>query len=136
MIIEKIDPGRPAFSDYSLAGTILTIGGVALDLAAEEEDQEVIITFSNHNGSIRRGMMPRCEYVADVVIPPRKYETVEVDGSGTDTAGSDGNGANGEKSETHTESVPVPLNLDSVTLRLWPVTAQGENKEQGVSNAE
>jgi hypothetical protein len=132
MIIEKVDPAREAFGDYSLEGAILTIGGIAVDLEAEEGDQEVIITFSNHNGMIHRGMMPCCEYVADVLIPPRKYETVEAEGPGTGTAGSGGAKGEGKEPETHTESVPALLDLDSVTLRLWPAAAQGENEQEGV----
>jgi hypothetical protein len=117
MIIEKVDPSREAFSDYSLEETILTVGGIEVDLTAEQGDQESIVTFAICNGKVHRGMMPCCEYVADVIIPPRKYDLAEM--------------AN-EEAETRTESVPVPLDLDSVTLRLWPVTAQGENEEQGV----
>jgi hypothetical protein len=127
MIIEKVDPNREAFSDYSQEGVNLTIGGISVDLEAEQGDQEVIITFSNHEGMIHRGMMLCCEYVADVIIPPRKYETVEVENEhGEDEGEAD------EKPGTHTESVPVALDLDSVMLRLWPVAAQGENEEEGV----
>ncbi|MDR1127702.1 MAG: hypothetical protein LBL20_00175 [Treponema sp.] len=126
MIIEKVDPGREAFSDYSLEEAILTVGGVEIDLSAEQGDQEVIITFARCNGKVHRGMMPCCEYVADVILPPRKYDLVEVENE------DGGNEKGGEGSATRTESVSVPLDLDSVTLRLWPVTAQGENEEQGV----
>jgi hypothetical protein len=114
MVIEKIDTARDCFSDYSLEGTILTIGGIDVDLEAEEGDQEVIITFSNHEGMIHRGLMPGCNYVAEVKIPPRKYETVEVEGPPDGYNG-------GEGPETHTETVPVPLDLDSVVLDIWPV---------------
>jgi hypothetical protein len=125
MIIEKVDPGREAFSDYSLEVTMLTVGGIAVDLEAEQGDQETIITFSNHEGMIHRGMMPCCEYVADVIIPPRKYETMEVEGER-------GKNDKDEEPKMLTESVPVALDLDSVILRLWPVAAQGENEQQGV----
>lgn len=111
---------------------MLTIGGIAVDLEAEQGDQEVIITCSNHNGMIRRGMMPCCEYVADVIIPPRKYEKVGVAGPSSGTAGSGDTDDNDEEPETHTESVPVSLDVDSVTLRLWPVAVQGENEQEGV----
>jgi hypothetical protein len=126
MIIEKVDPGREAFSDYSLEETILTVGGIEVDLAAEQGDQETIVTFASCNGTVHRGMMPCCEYVADVIIPPRKYDLVEVENE------NGGNEKGNEEPATHTESVPVLLDLDSVILRLWPVTAQSENEEQGV----
>jgi hypothetical protein len=40
MIIENIDPERKSFSDYSLDGNILTIGGVVIDLTAEEGNKK------------------------------------------------------------------------------------------------
>jgi hypothetical protein len=126
MIIEKVDRNREAFSDYALEGTVLTVGGIPVDLETEQGDQEVIITFSNHEGMIHRGMMPCCEYVADLIIPPRKYETVEVENE----RGEDEDADEGPK--THMESVPVPLDLDSVVLKLWPVVVQGENEHEGV----
>jgi hypothetical protein len=146
MIIEKIDPTREAFNDYSLEGAVLTIAGIPVNLEEEQGDQEVIITFAACDGKVHRGMMPCCQYVADVLIPPRKYETVEVEGpaSGTSTgtvgsgsgSGSGGKGKNEDaEPETHTESIPVPLDLDSVTLKLWPIVDQSEtNHTQGEIN--
>jgi hypothetical protein len=146
MIIEKIDPTREAFSDYSFEGAVLTIAGIPVNLEEEQGDQEVIITFAACNGMVHRGMMPCCEYVADVLIPPRKYETVEVEGSasgistGAASSGS-GSGSGGEggkadeEPETHTESVPIPLDLDSVTLKLWPIVDKSvTNHQQGEIN--
>jgi hypothetical protein len=137
MIVEKVDPSREAFSDYSLDGMVLTIAGIPVNLEEEQGDQEVIITFASCDGTVHRGMMPCCQYAADVIIPPRKYETVEVAEPGSGTSGSGGNKkGSGEEPETHTESVPVLLDLDSVTLRLWPVVEQdGAVHQQGENNA-
>jgi hypothetical protein len=107
MIIEKIDSRRESFSDYSLDGNQVAIGGVTVDLAAEEQDQEVIITFGNRNGHICRGLTPGCIYAAELVIPPRKYKVIEKSGE----AGA----------EIEAETILVPLDVDAVTLRLWPV---------------
>jgi hypothetical protein len=131
MIIQKIDPAREAFSDYALEEAILTVGGIDVDLAAEQVDQEMVITFSDHNGMIHRGMMPCCKYVAEVIIPPRQYKTVEVEGSLS--------GMDADKDEvpaTHMETVPVPLDLDSVVLNLWPVDGQEETIVTGEENAD
>jgi hypothetical protein len=126
MIVQKIDPDREAFSDYSLEDAILTVGGIAVDLSAEQGDQEVVITFSDHNGMIHRGMTPCCKYVAEVIIPPRKYEVAEAEGPPANTfAGKDNEG---DEPETHTETVPVPLDLDSVVLNLWPVDNDGHEE--------
>jgi hypothetical protein len=120
MIIEKIDPARESFSDYSIDGTILTLAGITIDLALEEDDQQTIIQFGSCQGKVHRGLMPRCMHVADVVIPPRKYQTVEVDGPPQGMTHG-GIGENGELPATHTETVPVPLDVESVVLNLWPV---------------
>jgi hypothetical protein len=120
VIIEKIDPARESFSDYSVDGAILTLGGVTIDLALEEGDQQVIIQFGSCQSKVHRGLMPCCKHVADVVIPPRKYQTVEVDGPQQGMTHS-GTGENGELPATHTETVPVPLDVESVVLNLWPI---------------
>jgi hypothetical protein len=122
MIIQKVDPAREAFNDYSIEGAVLTIGGITVDLESEQEGQEVIITFSDHNGMIHRGMMPCCKYVAEVIIPPRKYEAVEKEGSPT-KAFSDTLSEDEEEGvpATHMENIPVSLDVGSVILRLWPI---------------
>lgn len=127
MIIEKVDPNRETFSDYSLEGGILTIGGIAVDLETEQGEQEAIITFSRCCGQVHRGMMPCSEYVADVIIPPRIYETVEV----ADTPGE--GEASDEEPRMHAERVPVTLDLNTVILRLWPIAIEnGQEREGGM----
>jgi hypothetical protein len=122
MIIEKVDPAREAFGDFSLEGTILTIGGIAVVLVAEEGDQEVIITVGSCNGAVHRGLMPRCTYVADIIIPPRKYDTVTIEGE--------------NKGEATTETVPHPLDTDTVTLRLWPAVGEVGNETNNENEGE
>lgn len=117
MIIEKVDPGRNSYSNYSLDGTLLDIGGVIVDLAEEEGDQEVIISFGECNGMVHRGLKPCCNYVAEAIIPPRKYEAIEAEGPPENWSGGEGE----EAPETHTETVPAPLDINSVTLKVWPV---------------
>jgi hypothetical protein len=119
MIIEKIDPTRESFNDFTLEGAILTVGGVTIDLSLEEGDQQVIIQFGSCQGVVHRGLMPCCEHVADVIIPPRKYQTVEVEGSPQETTRNDM--SEEEEPATYTETVPVPLEVESVILRLWPI---------------
>jgi hypothetical protein len=106
MIVEKIDPERECFGDYSLEGTMLTVGGIAVDLAAEESDQQVIVTFGYCEGQVHRGLAGRCcEYAAEAIIPPRRYRIVEVEGgSGMFPGGDEKDGV----PATHTESVPAP----------------------------
>jgi hypothetical protein len=127
LIIEKVDLARECFSDYALNGNVLTIGGVAVDLADEEDDQEVIISFGSCNGRVHRGLMPCCVYVAEVIIPPRKYETVEVTAPPAMTGSEDE--AMDEDTETYTETHPLPLDINAVTLRLWPLVDESQNNQ-------
>jgi hypothetical protein len=132
MIIGKIDPARECFSAYSLEGTALTIGGVTIDLTAEEGNQQAVITFGYCDGRIHRGLMGKCcEYAAEVIIPPRRYQTVETEGAAGMFFGEDDEGGEDGMTVTRTETVPVPLDTDSVILRLWPFAA-----EEGETNAE
>jgi hypothetical protein len=127
MIVEKVDPTRETFKDYSLEGAVLTIGELAVDLEGEQGEQEVIIAFSTCEGVIHRGLMPCGEYVAEVIIPPRRYETVEV----KDTAAAASGEAEEGGPETRMESIPVPLDRDTVKLKLWPAAARSENIPEG-----
>jgi hypothetical protein len=134
MIIEKIEPARESFSDYVIDGTILTVAGATIDLALEEGDQQVMIRFGSCQGKVHRGLMPCCVHVADVVIPPRKYQTVEADGP---QQGTSGIGEGGELPATHTETAPVPLDIESVVLHLWPLDGiQGEAMQEEENGAE
>jgi len=128
MIIEKVDPHRESFSDYQLTDSILTVAGIAVDLEAEQGDQEkvIAITKCGVTGKIMRGMMPCCKYLADIIIPPRKYKEVEV----TEEPVTPPKGKpKDEDAVTHTENVPLPLDLNSVILRTWPVEVSGENNQ-------
>jgi hypothetical protein len=133
MIIQKVDPAREAFSDYSLEGAVLTIGGIAVDLETAQEDQEVIIPFSNHNGKIHQGMMPCCTYVAEVVIPPRRYEIMEAIRHPIKVSSGEENGD--EVLAAHTETTPVPIDVDSVVLKLWPAE-HDRHEEIGMAGGE
>jgi hypothetical protein len=137
MVIQKVDPNRESFGDYALNEAVLTIGGIAVDLEAEQEDQEVIIAFSDHNGMIHRGMMPCCRYVAEVLIPPRRYELVAVEHTPVNEDDGEGKESD-EEAGTHTENVPVPLDIDSVVLKLWPEETGPEAaaRAAGENNAE
>jgi len=116
MIIEKIDPGRECFNDFIPDGYNLTIGGVGIDLASEEGDQEKIITLGSCDGIVHRGLSSRCTYVADIIIPPRKYQSVEADDSNEETEGN------------APESIALPLDTETVKLRLWPVVDEVESE--------
>lgn len=78
MIVRRVDSKRESYREYSIGEGILTIGGIAIDVGAEQGEQEVIITLSRCGGEVHRGMSAGGAYVAEVIIPPRKYDLVEV----------------------------------------------------------
>ena len=130
MIIGKTDPARECFGAYSLEGTMLAIGGVTADLAPEEGDRQAVITFGYCDGRIHRGLTgKRCTCAAEIIIPPRRYGTAEAGGSGGMSFGGD-DGA----PAAHTETVPVPLDTETVTPRLRP--GSFETGEEGQNGAE
>ena len=137
MIIEKVDADRECFGDYALDGTVLTVGGIAVDLCAEQEDQEVIITFAAKDGVMRRGWMPCCNYVAEVLIPPKKYESVEVpsDDKPDDGDKDESEDGGGLGKGTQFESVTLPLDVNAVTLRLWPIVEELQD-QSGIHGGE
>lgn len=76
-----------------------------LDLEAEQEDvQKIIDLCLGEEGNLIRGVGKW--YVANVVIPPREYETVESE--------------NGEQTIT-----ALPVNMDKVVLILWVLPEGG-----------
>jgi hypothetical protein len=124
MIVKRVDSTRECFNDYNITDGILTIGGIAIDVRVEQAEQEVIITFCRCGGMVHRGMSAGGAYVAEVVIPPRKYDLVEAEV--VSSAGY------GEEGKLQAERVVVPLDLDTVSVTLWPIEAEVENEQEGV----
>jgi hypothetical protein len=122
MIVKKVDAGKECFNGYSFNDGILTVGGIAIDLQAEQGEQEVIITFCLCGGEVHRGMSAGGAYVVEVIIPPKNYELVEVAAVPS--------GGEGEE-EMQTERVAIPLDFDTVSLTLWPIEL-GVETEEGV----
>lgn len=123
MIIEKVDWSKEWYREYGLEGTVLRIGDNEIDLEAEQGEQEVIVPFVRYEGKVQRGLLPCGEYVAEVIIPPRRYERVEV---------AEGVQEEGMEQQSHTEQVGVPLDIERVVLKLWPIS--GEIREGGSRN--
>lgn len=101
MLIEQLTPGRRP--SLTLDDAVLTIEGVSVDLAARQQDAQVVIDLClQEDGSIREGMGRA--YVAIVMIPPRRYELV---------AGLD---AEGRPTETRQA---LPLDPNRVQVKLF-----------------
>jgi hypothetical protein len=94
MRVSELQPGPHVA--WELSGVVLSFGGgVDVDLAAEEGDNQTIIDISRRGAGLVRGMGEG--YVACVLIPPRQYA----------------------QSEGQEEPQPVPLNVEAVELKLW-----------------
>lgn len=99
---------------FQLEGTVLSVHGVAIDLAARQRDVQTVIDLSLAGDlkTVVEGV--GAWYVATVVIPARSYHLV-------DCIGEDGQPA--QRLE------PLPLDVNEVELRLWALPeVNGANK--------
>lgn len=94
---------------YRAEGTKLILDEMlSFDLSRYQKDEERVLDFSlNQDLELQMGL--KNWYVANLIIPARKYELVEI--------GKD------EKDEPKYERVAKPLNMEEVTLILWALPA-------------
>lgn len=114
-MIRMVEGSAVAPYDLDEETKVLTVAGVEIDLAAAEADCQTILNVTNNGGTPVLGLSGKNGYIADVEIPPRRYETVEEEG------------ADGEPT---TKSAPVPLDTKSVVLKLWPYPVESSNYNQ------
>ncbi len=104
MIVEKMQENGN-FEEYSIDGTILRLGDKEMDIdALQKEGQEII------------DIMEDGRFVANVIIPPAKYEEVEVAESTVE-------------GELSTQAVRISVDMNTVKLILWDrpiLTTKGE----------
>jgi hypothetical protein len=110
----------PVYPVYELVESTkkLTVEGVVVDLEGSTLDdcQNILNITRNGDGSCVLGLEGKAGYVADIEIPPRqyRYET------------------RGEGEEERTEKIHLPLDLNTVVLKLWPY---GTEEKQSVEEA-
>lgn len=102
MTIRKMGTG--GYADYQLADGVLTIADKSIDLRQEQQDSQVIIDIKDGEA-----------FVANIEIPPKKYREVEIKGRGISEEG------------MSTEYVAEELDIEAVTLILWPVVDEENN---------
>lgn len=119
MIISEVSRGKKA--PYSVAGTVLTVGSVTIDLQERQQSvQRVIdVCLDNQLQTMAEGL--GAWYVATIVVPPIErelYDTGEVD--------DEGNPVMAERNR--------PLDMSKVQLRLWglPANYGQEQQDEGV----
>jgi hypothetical protein len=83
----------------------LTIEGIVIELEKETKDDQNIINITRKNdGECVIGLEGKNGYVADIEIPPRQYRYDET----------------GEGEDLKVVKVSLPLDLNTVVLKLWP----------------
>ena len=98
MIVTHLNSGRKA--EFTVDGTVLTIGSLSIDLAERQTDVQRIIDVCLDNGytNIQEGV--GAWYVATIIIPSREYQLVKNDND-------------------ETSIVPTSLDMSKVEIRLW-----------------
>jgi hypothetical protein len=115
---------------WKIDGTVLAVGEederVEIDLAERESDSQVVIDICRCSMGLMEGACG--EYVLSVEIPPRRYREEESEASGVENGGmSSGAGM---------ILVPEPLDLASVTVRLWTDAGRGVETPETESHIE
>lgn len=107
---------------YGVSGTVITFDDeLSLKLSKLEKDDAVHkdICF-DADGDLMIGTAGARAYVAEIDIPARRYERVPDEDYMIPYG--DGSGGDGTiDGEEHYKTVPVPLDMDTVTLTLWAV---------------
>lgn len=100
IIIEKNEGTK---IPYSVSGTKVTFNDdLTINLASREQDWPVHIDICyDEDRALVIGAAAGRAYVAEIDIPARQYTEEEVDGE--------------------TQRVPIPLDMDTVTLTLWSI---------------
>ncbi len=104
-MMHMIQPGAPV-APVTLAADRLTVGDITIDYAAEQRDDAAQIVIRHHQGAFARDGEEGA-IVAIVRIPPRQYS--EQPGEADPMTGDPG-----------VERVAQPLDVNAVSLELWP----------------
>ena len=109
MIITNVNGGRKA--DFSVNGTVLTVGEVSIDLQERQRSTErvVDVCLDNQLKTMREGM--GAWYVATVVIPSKQTELYQ-----TGQTDENGDPEYAERDRT--------LDVSKVELKLWALPAE------------
>jgi hypothetical protein len=102
----------------------LIIGHVAVALESYVRDSQTVINITrNGKGECVMGLDGKAGYVADIEIPQREYEYINIEEEAPEN---EDDGGISEK-KILTARVPVPLDISAVVLKLWPLP----EKKQG-----
>lgn len=103
MQVRNIGMGNHA--TYEVSGTVLTINGHSIDVAARQTERPVLVNLFWLNGEITEKPSGVGLYLASIQIPAREMLSVQ----------------SGEGDDAQTVFEPAPVNMDAVSLILWPI---------------
>lgn len=114
IIIEKNTGEKIPFEVNENKTTICFDDDLTIKLAKREKDDPVHIDICyDEDGELSVGAAAGWAYVAEIDIPARRYEEVE----DPDYVPQEGE----TEGAVHTKLVPLPLDMETVTLTLWAV---------------
>lgn len=99
------------FISYEVDGNTITFNDRELSFRADKKERDYQVTIDvcmDYTGGLVVGTATGRSYVAQLVIPARKYEETETDG---------------EDGETTATSEAVAFSMDNCTLKLWEMEA-------------
>ena len=98
--------GSGPCADFSISGTVVSVGNASVDCASLQSDHEMIVDIcSDGQGGFVVGAQAGKAYVLSCIVPPRRYQYVQ-----------DGEDENGPI------MVPeaIPLNPADIVVKVWP----------------
>ncbi len=104
---------------YDIEGNMISFndGELAFNLARREKDYPVHFDIcADDMGALISGVLTGMRYMAQIDIPARRYEEVQITNPSYDPEDSN-------SSETITMAQPVPFDIDNCTLTLWELEA-------------
>jgi hypothetical protein len=112
MIVKRLGSDTDTYADFSVEGNVITFSDqLDIDLESEEQDDEVNIPICSNGTEYHRDLHPGCAYVAQIIIPPRKYDIDYVDVENQESG----------EFESKEVKLPIPFDVENVVLRLWPI---------------
>ena len=114
-VVQMVEGAMVAPYILDVGTNCLEIAGVVVDLAAAEADSQTILNITNDAGTPVLGLGGKNGYIADIEVPPRRYERVEEE---------DADGI------LITKSIAIPFDVNAVVLKLWPYPAEGTIKKE------
>lgn len=117
MVIKEISPGQKA--PCGNEGALIFVGDgenlVMIDAAERQSDQEEVVDIYQDNMGTLVEVEKSLWYAATIIIPPRQYHIVDT-------------GQVDDQEQPVLEKEPLPLDMDAVTVVLWPLNKPLNNE--------